>query len=416
MSAWARRDQVALGLGLLTALLIRIPLLPMEGLRGDIDQFVVWVHGIATGGLANAYDQDVAFPPVMTYVFGALAALDPAFRTVTDASDSWIRVAMKLPATLADFGLALVVAYALRRHPRWAVLAALGVALHPAVIYLSAWWGQLDSIYVLAAAIALLLAWEGHPIGAAVALAVAVLTKPQAVPLVIPFGAWFLARGGLRGAILAAAAGTVTVLLLWLPFVPADGPARYIEGLSRYQGDVYNVLSLRAWNLWWLVQQPIGGGDFVADGTALVGPLTPRLLGFALAGLGELVVLLAVWRRPSAERLALGLATAALVAFSFLTTMHERYAFAALAAFAFVLWRPATAALWLLLGAAFTLNVVAAAPPTSEVADLLPIDGPLGIAGSIAVVGLTLFSLWRLATESPTREAEPEPLAASPPG
>ena len=46
-----------------------------------------------------------------------------------------------------------------------------------------------------------------------------------------------------------------------------------------------------------------------------------------LALLGELAVFVLVYRARSPKALALGLAAAVLVAFCFLTTMHERYAF-----------------------------------------------------------------------------------------
>jgi len=110
---------------------IRVVLLPTEGLRGDIDQFVGWVHHIATQGLSTLYEGTdagpVTFGPVMAYIWALLAAIQPAFATVTDASDPAIRALMKVPASLADIGLAALVVYALRDRPRRAdaVLASL---------------------------------------------------------------------------------------------------------------------------------------------------------------------------------------------------------------------------------------------------------------------------------------------------
>ena len=69
------------------------------GLRADTDQFVGWVHQLATGlPLGEAYRLDLSFPPVMVYVFWALAHVVPAFGTATDASDLAARIAIKLPA------------------------------------------------------------------------------------------------------------------------------------------------------------------------------------------------------------------------------------------------------------------------------------------------------------------------------
>ena len=150
---------------------VRALLLPTPGLTGDLDQFVVWVHGIATAPLGQAYDQDIAFPPVMVYLWAFLATLEPAFRTVTDSADPAIRALMKLPASAADLALAAGIGWALRARPTWAVVAALGVALHPAVIDISAWWGQYEPLYVLPALAGFLLVTHGRPGWAAVRLA-----------------------------------------------------------------------------------------------------------------------------------------------------------------------------------------------------------------------------------------------------
>jgi Gpi18-like mannosyltransferase len=384
---------VVFAVGLLIAIALRLVLLPTDGFRGDLDQFVLWVHGLATQPFGHAYDQNLSFPPVMVYVWGVLAALEPAFRTVTDGADPLIRAIMKTPASLADIAIGLLVAWELRGRPRWAVAAGLGILLHPAVIDVSAWWGQYESIYVLSGLVAFMLAVRGHSLPAAAMLGVALMTKPQALPFLVPFAAWFLARGGVRGVVLAGIVGAAVVALLWLPFLAAGGPAAYARNLSEYQGDIFAILSLRAWNVWWLVQEMFAGGQFVSDQTAILGPLTFRYLGFVLAGLLELVVFLAVLRSPTRRTLALGLAAAVLVAFTFLTTMHERYAFGALVFLVLLIPERRILALWLVLGVVTTLNLLAAIPPSAQIGVLLPISGPLGVAGSLAMIAITLLVL-----------------------
>ena len=222
---------IVFAVGLLLAVLLRLVLLPTDGFRGDLDEFVKWVHGLVTQPFGRAYDQNLTFPPVMVYIWGLLAALEPAFRTVTDAADPIVRAVMKTPASLADVAIGLLVAWELRSRPRWAVAAGLGILLHPALIYVSAWWGQYESIYVLFGLIAFMLAVRGHSLPAAAVLAVAIMTKPQALPFLVPFAAFFLARGGVRGLALAAIVGAIVVAVLWLPFV-ADGAWRATLGAS----------------------------------------------------------------------------------------------------------------------------------------------------------------------------------------
>ena len=79
----------------------------------------------------------------------------------------------------------------------------------------------------------------------------------------------------------------------------------------------------------------------MSDQTAILGPVTLRHVGYLLAGIGEVVVFVAVFRSPTRRTLAIGLAAAVLVAFMFLTTMHERYAYGALVFLALLIPRTA---------------------------------------------------------------------------
>jgi hypothetical protein len=390
----------------LAGVLVRVLLLPTPGLTGDLDQFVVWIHGLATAPFGNAYDQNLSFPPVMAYVWGALAAVEPAFRTVTTAADPAIRAIMKAPASLADLAMGLIVIWHLRATPRWALIGGAAILLHPAVIDVSAWWGQYESIYVLGGVVAYVLAVRGHSLWAAMALGVALMTKPQALPFLVPFGAWFLARDGWRGAARAALVGVAVIGVLWLPFIAAGGVQAYARTLTTYQGDIFAILSLRAWNLWWLVQELFAGGQFVADNNAILGPITLRHVGYGLAFLGELAVFVWVYRARSPRALAYGLAAAVLVAFCLLTTMHERYAYGALAFL--VLALPDRRAVWLAVafGIVFTLNLLAAVPPTPEIGEALPVSGPLGIAGSVGMLAI-LGATFAILRGEPAESARP---------
>jgi Gpi18-like mannosyltransferase len=316
---------------------------------------------------------------------------------------------MKTPASVADIGLALLVAFALRDKPRWAVIGAAAIALHPAVIDISAWWGQYESIYMVSALAAVICAVRGHNGLAAALLAVALMTKPQVLPFLLPFAAWFWATGGWRGLLRAALIGAAVIVVLWLPFIPAGGPANYLKNLAEYQGDIFNILSLRAWNLWWLVQTFFAGGEFVADDVAFLGPLTLRHVGYVLTGLLEIVVAIAILRDPRPRTLIVGLAAATLVAFCFLTSMHERYAYGALVFLMLLIPEARVRWLGIAFGIVFTLNLLAAVPPTPEIGALLPIGGLLGIVGSVAMVGICGAVVWLswLGGLSPSPSPEP---------
>lgn len=403
-TTWGRNDRLALTAVLVAGVVVRLALLPTDGLRGDIDQFVGWLHHIATQGLGSLYSGTafgpVAFGPVMAYIWATLATIQPAFATVTDAADPGLRALMKVPASLADIGIAAIVVYALRDRPRWAVVGAAAILLHPAVIYVSAWWGQYESIFTLFVLAAAVAAIKGRNGLAAALIVASLLTKPQAAAVIVPFAAWFWATGyatsGVRGGMLAlaraAVIGLATFVVLWLPFLPAAGPLRYIEGLGMYQTDVFRILSLNAWNAWWLLQEA-AGGHFLADDTAVLGPLTPRHLGYLATALLTLVVATAIIRAPRPQVLILGLTASVLVVFTFMTQMHERYAYAALVLPVLLLSNSRVRWWWIAFGVTFFLNLIAAVPPSPNVGALLPVFGPLGVAGSVAMTALCVWAV-----------------------
>ena len=385
----------------LLGLAVRVVLLPARGYEGDMEQFVAWTQHIAAAGLPNAYDQPISFGPVMAYIWAFLAAIDPAILRPEAANDPAVRVVMKLPAVLADFGLAGCAWYVLRDRPRWAAITAAAVLGVPVTWLLSSWWGQYDSIYLVFAALAYLLAVRGRDPWAVVAMTLAVMAKPQAIPLVVPLAAWIVVRPKPRSCTGVSAAGVplfagliwvalVTTVLLWLPFLAADGPANYVAALAGYQAENYGFVSNNAWNLWWPIQEIIGGGAFVPDDTAILGPLTYRVAGYVVTAVALIVVGAAVFRRPTSRQLLLGMAAASLVAFSFLTTMHERYAYAGVVLLLFLL--DDRRLRWLALGLATALTFDLLAGASARFVRPAPmLSGPIGLAGSAVMVGATLL-------------------------
>jgi Gpi18-like mannosyltransferase len=308
---------------------------------------------------------------------------------------------MKLPPILADVGIALLIAYALRDRPRWAVVGAIAFMLHPGVIDASAWWGQYESIYLLPALAAAILAINGRNGWAAALIAVSLMTKPQALPMLVPFAAWFWATGGWRGFVRAGAIGAAVILVLWLPFLASGGPQNYLRNVAAYQGEQFAVLSLWAWNIWWLVEEVAGAGNFITDNVPIIGPLSLRHVGFAVTALLEAAVALAVIRDPRPRTLVLGLVVSVMVAFSFLTAMHERYSYGAVVFLLLLI--PDVRLRWINLafGIFFTLDLLAAVPPTPEIGSVVRVSGALGVIGSVVMLASTAVT-YMLLTRRPS--------------
>ena len=159
------------------------------------------------------------------------------------------------------------------------------------------------------------------------------MTKPQALPVPRPvrglvLGDRRLARRpcGRRRSALAV------IVVLWLPFIagrrtrqlPAE--PRRVPGRASSPSCPCGRGTCGGWS-----RRRSAAGEFVADDVAFLGPLTLRHVGYVLTGLLSLLVaFVAILRDPRPRTLILGLAASTLVAFCFLTTMHERYAYGAL--------------------------------------------------------------------------------------
>ena len=395
---WTRTHGLALGAAAVAGLALRLFYLPDPGFSDDLGEFARLTAAIVENGLGRAYDARMSFGPVVAYLWWIFSLVEPAFQGALDSSALGVRLLLKTPPFVADVGLVAIMVVALRARPTWAVIGAAVVLLHPVIWFVSAWWGQYESVYVFFALLAFVLAIRDRPLLGAIALTIAMLTKPQALALGLPFAAWYLARYDLRTVIRSGMTAVVTAIALWLPFLPFDGPTKYVDLLAYYHDDRFDVLSMRAWNVWWIVQRNILHVPWVPDQDPLIGPITYRMAGYAITvALGSLVAY-RVWRRPTPAVLALALAASTLIAFTFLTTMHDRYSYAALVFLALLLDRRILLAFAALLGALIMWNLLASASASTLLHWRWELSGNSGLIGSLGFIVSTLVSValvWR---------------------
>jgi len=345
---------LVLGGMLLLALLVRLLLIGGAGFTNDIATFEAWTLTLAAHSLRSFYGA-AGFADYPPGYFLVLAFVGHVYKAFVHDDPTWsaLKIAVKLPAVIMDLVDGLLVFVLVRRFASktWAFGAAALFAFNPAIIFISAYWGQVDSVAggLALGSLLLLLSADRHSgrnatlliVNAWLLLAFSVLMKPPAIVLAPLYLAYIFATGDralrLRRAV-ATAYGIVAALVLAylcaFAFHAGTNPLdqfAWLYGRYQYASGVYSYNSVNAFNLY----VAAAGHFWQPDGISIpdwtlgghVVGLPQYVWGIALfAGAVLLVVSRYVQRR---EPLALveGAMILSLGYFVLSTRMHERYIF-----------------------------------------------------------------------------------------
>lgn len=328
-----------LGLILAAGLAFRFFLAPNPGMEFDMATNLGWGRSAVELGLAQSYKEQVGgtmmpnYPPFSMMIFAGVAHTHQLFFDgPLDTSSPSYRILMKTPSMIADMLIGLILALLiLKWRGRGAsLLAAAVVAVHPAMFYESALWGQTDSLHTLILVCTLIaLLYEQAALAAAL-FTLAFLTKAQSVMIAPLILAVYLLR---PRTMLAGLIGFLAVLLVVLfPF--ALGGA-LLDIWNVYKGSVgyYSIISSSAYNFWWALLADKAWNK--PDTDLLFELVSYRTAGFMIFGAIVAATAALLHRRlrlaePFHQRMVILFSTAGLFAlafFLFLTQMHERYLF-----------------------------------------------------------------------------------------
>ncbi|MBL8878798.1 MAG: NPCBM/NEW2 domain-containing protein [Phycisphaerales bacterium] len=355
---------------------------PNIGHQSDLGFFVQWMRGLEQHGLAGFYDKEgfCDYPPLSVLMLWAGGHVTEAMAG-PNARDEDFRIAIKAFACLADLLIGAMLFFEARRRigPRAGLAAASMFLFNPAVIYNSAFWGQVDSVYT-AFLLAALMVVGRRGFGVAGALVAAALgAKFQTValaPLVL-FETYRL--GGFRGIgrwLLGAA------LAFGVIVSPFGAAGVMFEALGRSYVNVvgqYHELSKSAFNIWYFTEAPLASDTNPPMGLVLAAAngelrvredasfwlkLSWRRISLALYATVVAVILSLYSLRPGGSARCAAAGLLGLAFFLFPTEMHERYAFPALALLpVWAATRPRNERLYWLLTSALLINLAAKLSP-----------------------------------------------------
>lgn len=425
-AADAARSHVVPLAGLLAlGFLVRLLFLPSLGFHNDISSFEAWTLTLAGNPPWEFYAKTsfADYPPgyflvlwVLGGIYNVLAALHVA--SPADGTFLVLRLLVKVPALVLDLVDGVLIFAIVRRYAAESI--ALGAAalfvLNPATIYVSAYWGQIDSVSWGCVLFALWFALRSGDVPAKtsarvawawIALAFSILIKPQGALVGIVLLAFAFAtpdaevrRRRLIGTGIGLAASVVLAYLIVVLFRANPNPVADFAWLFdryRFGSAVYPYNTINAFNLY-AIKQPFWQTDL----TPLVffgmpfGPMVVWGVGLVLAATALITARYLQQRDDRAF-----LEAAMLVAFAFFvlaTRMHERYIYGAfllsmpLVAFTRRYWAAAgLLSVTTLLNLVYSLvyqHVMETHPPGVDATNLWPIG-----SHAVAALNVALFFL-----------------------
>ncbi len=339
---------------LLLAFVLRLVFIGADGFKNDVSTFESWALTLADHPLRQFFATAgfADYPPgyffilwIVGHVYRLLVHSDPTY--------SALKVAVKLPSIAMDLVDAALIFAIVRRFAStaWAFIAAAFFAFNPAAIFISAYWGQVDSVaggMMLAAVLLLVEADRGSAtrqsafiIGAWLLLAYSILIKPPALVLVPLFMAYVYASADpqlrIRRAVATLAGGLLSLTLAYvcaLAFHPGWSPLgqfAWLIGRYRFAAGVYPYNSVNAFNLYVALGHHFWQSDANLVPNVVIGGRALGVPQFACGiALFVAALVLVVWRylqRRSADAFLEAAMILSLGYFVLSTRMHERYIF-----------------------------------------------------------------------------------------
>jgi len=349
-AALARSTLAPLWVILGAGLILRLLFIGSEGFHNDVAAFEAWTLTLRDNPPWQFYAKTnfADYPPGYFVVLWFVAKVYALVGGANDGAHGWtiLRAVVKLPAIAMDLVNAGVVYLIVRRYAaeKTALVAAAVLALNPAAIYVSAYWGQVDSVSwgLILVALLLVLRAGDEPSKtvprltlAWLAFAFSILIKPQGTTLALLFLAYPFATTDavvrarrLAGTGAGVAAALALALGVGLLFHPSADVFGWLFGRYAFGSGVYAYNSVNAFNLYAL-RQPFWQSDaqpIVVFGAHL-GSLA--VWGVTLVVAATLLIAGRYLQRRDDRALLEAALLCALAFFVLATRMHERYVYGA---------------------------------------------------------------------------------------
>lgn len=362
---------------LLIGFFVRLALASAPGNMFDIGVNQGWGKSAVHFGLAHSYEEQLNgnmlpnYAPFTVMLFTMMAYADETLLPLSMQDGHAYYLLIKLPAIAADLGAAILAFVLVRRwkSTNHGLVAAGTLALHPAIFYESSVWGQTDSIYAFFILACVWAYFDKQYFLAGMFMALSLMSKMQGI-FVVPLFAVLFIRTSWYATLKAMAGGSLTLLIIFIPFIAEGNSARVLDVYTDSVG-YYPIVSSAAYNMWWSLYGDAAGS--MNDTETALWPFTYRQVGLILFGCSYLYALFIGWnwfkKTPKQESaIPVVLALSAFLAHTFFmlnTEMHERYLFPfTMLGVAMIFMSRKAALIYAGISALFLLNLLGWLPAT----------------------------------------------------
>src|SRR3990167_4064293 len=315
------QENKSLVLIIITGLFIRVILNNIVD-SNDAQSFVIWANFLSQNSVAQLYEtlpgNYLPYPPTYYYVLKPIGFILNFFK-----NSEWIsQLIVKLPVFASEVISTLIIYKFTRKliSKKGATVSAAFFFLHPAIIYNTSIWGQIDSIIIMSSLAFVFFATLGKELLALIIYLISVTIKLQALAILPLVAVWsfmsikiLMLRNYLIILILIG-------LLIFLPLLSIKG----IEWSSRYFYSLphqYPYTSVYAYNLWAF------SGFLTPDNVKFLGIMPYRLLGLTFYWIIALLIIMPFLKNKNRKpKIILFAAFLLFFDFAFFSTrIHSRY-------------------------------------------------------------------------------------------
>ncbi len=299
----------------------------LEGYHGDLQGQQTWGNQALKNGVSSLYAEHTTdYPPLYLYVLKFNAWLNlRLFRNSEVMTRNYVFISKIIP-TVCNLIIGLgIFAHFRKRSFKKALLGMCLYLFNPAIIYNTAYWGQVDSVNALFMFFCIVFLVNERYMWSTICISLAILTKIQSIILLPLVLAVVLVNSERKDIFKMLFANTAVVLTVLMPFI-RGGVIVQLVRRCLFSVGWQPYVTANAYNIWFLVS-PRAPEDWLTTlrDTYTLSGISLRSIGFALIIAYTLLIVYQVLKNK--KNAVIAAAGMTLAFFILPTEIHERYLF-----------------------------------------------------------------------------------------